>query len=185
MDTSSKYMIIVGETRRATMIHGLQWIVVMELRSYYGILKEIIELDYVKLPSKMVVLSQGQWFNPTSSHKDDDTSIVEVIRGTRMGDDDPYVITKQKKGITKVPSGSRWKETSMQVLERDLLFYRSDMSVIQRELLSQPERYRHVDTPPDSPIQHTEADPWLPILRTRNTMTPDSITRPGGLHSTI
>ncbi|PKI78618.1 hypothetical protein CRG98_000995 [Punica granatum] len=142
-----------------------------------------ILVDYVRLPSKMVVLFRDQWLNLTSSRQDDDTGIVEVMRGAKMGENDPFVIAKcrtggeKKKGTTRATLGSHQKEILMQVPKQDHLFYGPDMFGIQRDLQSQPEHYKHVDTPSGSPIQHTEADPWLTGLYTRYAVPPDSIPR--------
>ncbi|PKI64399.1 hypothetical protein CRG98_015184 [Punica granatum] len=72
---------------------------------------------------------------------------------------------EKKKGTGRAPSGPHRKETPMQ------------------ELQSQPEHYRHVDTPPSSPIQHIEANTWLPGLYTSYTVPFACIPLWGGLHS--
>ncbi|PKI58796.1 hypothetical protein CRG98_020786 [Punica granatum] len=78
----------------------------------FDILKEIVELDYVRLPRKTIVLFRGQWFNPTSSRKVDNTGIVEVMRGARIRDDDPFVIAKQVRQVYYVPYPTRDRNRS-------------------------------------------------------------------------
>ncbi|XP_038682720.1 uncharacterized protein LOC119983117 [Tripterygium wilfordii] len=65
---------------------------------YYGVLKEIVQLELTGLPIKKIILFNCEWFDPTPNrgmriHKHND--LVEVKRRGRYNKFDPFIIAQQ------------------------------------------------------------------------------------------
>jgi len=65
---------------------------------YYGILQEVIQLEYPGLPIKQVVLFNCTWFDPTprrGTRIHDQYGIVEVRANRRYNRYDPFILASQ------------------------------------------------------------------------------------------
>ncbi|XP_038687493.1 uncharacterized protein LOC119986872 [Tripterygium wilfordii] len=69
---------------------------------YYGILKEIVHLDFLGLPIKKIILFNCEWFDPTANrgtriHKQ--YGLVDVKHRGRYKKFDPFIIVQQAKQV--------------------------------------------------------------------------------------
>ncbi|XP_058733815.1 uncharacterized protein LOC131605484 [Vicia villosa] len=77
---------------------------------YYGVLNDIVELEYTGHPTKKVVLFQCDWFDPSSQGtKMDDYGNVEIKKSRRYQNYDPFVLSQQADQVyfTSFPEGQQ------------------------------------------------------------------------------
>ncbi|XP_058775568.1 uncharacterized protein LOC131649832 [Vicia villosa] len=77
---------------------------------YYGVLNDIVELEYTGHPTKKVVLFQCDWFDPSSQGtKMDNYGNVEIKKSRRYQNYDPFVLSQQADQVyfTSFPEGQQ------------------------------------------------------------------------------
>ncbi len=89
---------------------------------FYGVLEEIIQLEYPGWPHKKVVLFKCAWFDPTPNRGirvHQQYGIVEVRDGRRYGKFDPFILASQADQVyyTHYPTKSRDKTGWLAVLK--------------------------------------------------------------------
>jgi len=80
---------------------------------YYGILKDVIELVYLKKPTKKCVLFSCDWFDPTINHGmrvHGEFAIVDVRRSRRYRKYDPFIFSETATQIFYVPYPTKMRD---------------------------------------------------------------------------
>jgi hypothetical protein len=78
--------------------------------NYYGVLTDIVELQYTGHPSKKVVLFQCDWFDPSSQGtRIDNYGNVEIKKSRRYNNYDPFILAQQAEQVyfTSFPEGKQ------------------------------------------------------------------------------
>ncbi|XP_016545337.1 uncharacterized protein LOC107845496 [Capsicum annuum] len=73
---------------------------------YYGVLQEILELDFPGWPHKKLILFRCKWFDPTpkiGTRVDPHYKIVEVKHTRQYGSYDPFIIAQNVKQVYYAP----------------------------------------------------------------------------------
>jgi hypothetical protein len=77
---------------------------------YYGVLTDIVELEYTGHPTKKVVLFQCDWFDPSSQGtKTDNYGNVEIKKSRKYQNYDPFILAQQADQVyfTSFPEGQQ------------------------------------------------------------------------------
>ncbi|KAG8390566.1 hypothetical protein BUALT_Bualt01G0096800 [Buddleja alternifolia] len=136
---------------------------------FYGIVTEIIELDYVK--DKRVVLFKAQWFNSggNKSTIQVDGKITSITISRTWYEDDPFVLASQTKQVfymDDVKLGKNWRIVQefqhrhvFDTLESDVVDIRDDHEVYQEDEHSGPVIPIQVEVDELTPLDRNDIAP--------------------------
>ena len=93
---------------------------------YYGVLIDIVELEYTGWPTKKLVLFKCEWFDPTPNQGtkiDKNYGIVEVKESKRYKNYDPFIFAQQAEQVyyTKYPEGQQGWLSVMKIKARSII----------------------------------------------------------------
>ncbi len=94
---------------------------------YYGILKEIVQLEYPALPIKRTVLFKCEWFDLTLDvgfkvHKH--YNLVDIHHRKRLNKYEPFILASQAKQVVYIPYPNlRWDKANWYVVCKIKLRY--------------------------------------------------------------
>ena len=100
-------------SKRATYNSGV--FTTAEYGDYYGILEEIIEIEYPALPLKRCVLFKCKWFDPTmnrGTRVHEKYKSVEVLRKGRFNRFEPFILASQANQVAYVDYPSTQRSAS-------------------------------------------------------------------------
>ena len=93
---------------------------------YYGVLTDIVELEYTGWPTKKLVLFKCEWFDPTPNQGtkiDKNYGIVEVKESKRYKNYNPFIFAQQAEQVyyTKYPEGQQGWLSVMKIKARSII----------------------------------------------------------------
>lgn len=88
---------------------------------YYGILQEIVQVEYTGAPVKHIVLFKCEWFDPTLNHGKrihDQSGIVEIRPSKKYEKYDPFIFAQQAVQVYYAPYPASCDENDWMIVIR-------------------------------------------------------------------